>query len=760
MRITYSVGRSARDNRPQLAQAPSFDEYKLAIKALKKTINVSPNDSTETMREKKARLNYIWGALINKTKGRSAANAGNRHVLWLDMDGCSLDAWNTLKGVLSMYRCLCYTTASHEHPTANNEQRWRIGIMLDSSVTAQMYAELGPRVEQEIMDCYELLGDEPIIWDRSVYEPSHMVFAPHEGAQFLEFDGAVINVGVVLASDLVLHSNATDISDFDVVSDDDLSRLVDLDNIDSHTFDDIRSALWHPQVLNDAKPAMGKHNAWAAMGCRLAWFIDTDYESQARDLWLEWSAAGGGSGDDVSEAARRWDEGKLKAERTGFQSIFSYAQKHGWVNPGTERLKTAVATADDFDDIQVVNEPLPLPSFKRDKYGQIESTIDNAAKAVMRPDFINIEIRFDTFRDEIMFAPTGTNEWQQFSDADYSRLRIAMENRDFKPVGRELIRDVVLLAAEENQFDSAIEWLTNLEWDGVKRVEHFYHTHFGAEDTPYTRAVSLYMWTAMAGRVLVPGIKADMVPILVGAQGCGKSSGVAALSPDPTFFAEISFAEKDDDLARKMRGRLVAEIGELRGLNTKELESIKAFVTRTHENWIPKFKEFATQFPRRSLIIGTTNEDEFLADRTGNRRWLPVEVAKVNVDDITRDVLQLWAEAREMFKADGIQYEAAEHLASQVHDKYAIRDAWLEIIEQWLDAPDLLTGEKPRTRSFLRAAEVLREALNLDPKNISRREQMRISNVLQNCGYKSIRKFLEGKQQRVFICGQDNLDNL
>lgn len=752
MRITYSVGRSARDNRPQLAQAPSFDEYKLAIKALKKTINVSPNDSTEAMREKKARLNYIWGALINKTKGRSAANAGNRHVLWLDMDGCSLDAWNSLKGVLSMYRSICYTTASHEHPTANNEQRWRIGIMLDSSVTAQMYAELGPRVEQEIMDCYELLGDEPIKWDRSVYEPSHMVFAPHEGAQFLEFDGAVINVGTVLASDLVLHRNVADISDFDVVSDDDLSRLVDLDNIDSHTFDDIRSALWHPQVLRLAE----NYPTWVDMGNRLAWFKDTDYEDKAKALWVEWStkAAKG----DEEAAINKWSQ--LCADRTGYQAIFTLAQKEGWVNPGTERLKTAVATADDFDDIQIANEPLPLPSFKRDKYGQIESTIDNAAKAVMRPDFIDIEIRFDTFRDEIMFAPTGTNEWQQFSDADYSRLRIAMEKRDFKPVGRELIRDVVLLAAEENQFDSAIEWLTNLEWDGVKRVEQFYHTHFGAEDTPYTRAVSLYMWTAMAGRVMVPGIKADMVPILVGAQGCGKSSGVAALSPDPTFFAEISFAEKDDDLARKMRGRLVAEIGELRGLNTKELESIKAFVTRTHENWIPKFKEFATQFPRRSLIIGTTNEDEFLADRTGNRRWLPVEVIKVNVDDITRDVLQLWAEAREMFKADGIQYEAAEHLAAQVHEKYTIKDAWLEIIERWLDEPDLMTGEKPRTRSFLRAAEVLREALNLDPKNISRREQMRIGNVLQNCGYKSERIYVKGVQTRVFTPIQDDQDNL
>lgn len=127
-----------------------------------------------------------------------------------------------------------------------------------------------------------------------------------------------------------------------------------------------------------------------------------------------------------------------------------------------------------------------------------------------------------------------------------------------------------------------------------------------------------------------------------------------ALSPDPAFFTEISFAEKDDDLARKMRGRLVAEIGELRGLNTKELESIKAFVTRTHENWIPKYREFATQFPRRLVFVGTTNEDEFLADKTGNRRWLPVEVSKVDVKAIKRDLLLLWAEAREVFQRLGV----------------------------------------------------------------------------------------------------------
>lgn len=408
---------------------------------------------------------------------------------------------------------------------------------------------------------------------------------------------------------------------------------------------------------------------------------------------------------------------------------------------------------DDFEDLTSteVAEPLPLPAFERDKWGRIEATISNAAKAVVRPDFVDIDIRFDQFRDEIMFAPAGSGQWQAFTDADYARLRITMEKRGFKPVGRELIRDVVLLAADEQPFDSATTWLNGLEWDGVPRIETFYHTHFGTADTPYTRAVSMYMWTALAGRVLEPGVKADMVPILVGPQGCGKSSGVEALSPDPAFFTEISFAEKDDDLARKMRGRLVAEIGELRGLNTKELESIKAFVTRTHENWIPKYREFATQFPRRLVFVGTTNEDEFLADKTGNRRWLPVEVSKVDVKAIKTDLLLFWAEARETFKRlGGIQFRDAERLGASVHEQYTIKDAWLETVEKWLDTPDLMTNDIPRNCDFLRASDVLRDAIGLNPSHIGKREEMRISNVLQNCGYKRETRRVEGKLMKVW----------
>lgn len=409
----------------------------------------------------------------------------------------------------------------------------------------------------------------------------------------------------------------------------------------------------------------------------------------------------------------------------------------------------------DFDVVPVPAgkaDRAPLPAFRRDTYGRIEATIGNVHLALARPDLCGMQIRLDRFRDEIMWAAPGTDQWAALSDADYSRLRITLEAGGFKAIGRELMRDAVLLMADEHPFDSAITWLEQLEWDGIARCERFLHTHFGAQDSDYVEAVSAYLWSALAGRVLRPGIKADMVPILIGEQGTGKSSGVAAMVPSQEFFTEVSFHEKEDDLSRKMRGRLLGEIGELRGLHTKELESIKAFITRTHETWVPKYREFATTFPRRIVLVGSTNQEEFLSDPTGNRRFLPLRVSRVDVAAIARDCLQLWAEARVLFQAGGVAYAQAERLAqaNQVHEAHMMSDAWAEPIARWLDEPGALTGEIPRARDYLRTSEVLKGALNLDDKHIGRREEMRVSAVLKALGYERKRMRINGGRDWVF----------
>lgn len=394
-----------------------------------------------------------------------------------------------------------------------------------------------------------------------------------------------------------------------------------------------------------------------------------------------------------------------------------------------------VATEDEFEVIQVDPDEKPLPRFARDGKGKIEATINNVTMALARPDITGIDLRYDQFRDEIMFTPHNKpGQWRAFTDADYSRLRITLEKGGFKPIGRELIRDSVLLTADDNPFDSAIEWINGLEWDGVQRIGGYLTNYFDAEDSDYARAVSMYLWSALAGRVTVPGIKADMVPILIGDQGIKKSSSVAAMLPAMDYFTEISFNEKDEDLARKMRGRLIGEIGELRGLHTREEEAIKAFITRTHENWVPKYREFATQFARRIVFIATTNKDQFLSDETGNRRWLPLRVGQADIDAIRRDRDQLWAEGKWWFDLLGVMYQDAERLAVERHEEFTMPERWEEPITQWLDEVEHLTGDTPRMREFLRTHDVAVECLRIDAAKVTRADEMQIGKVLQKLG--------------------------
>lgn len=503
--------------------------------------------------------------------------------------------------------------------------------------------------------------------------------------------------------------------------------------IDAHIESDLRSALWHPEVLKLATPGVGLYSEWIAMGCRLASFIGTEFEDNAREIWLEWSMAAGGSADDIQVAEGRWDGGYLTPDRTGYAAIFTLAQSKGWTNPAAERLRAnSVATLDDFEKYP----PSTLPKFTRNKNGKIPATLIEIEKALNSPAFLGVKLGYDTFRDEVMIANVGTDAWRSFEDEDYIDLRIDLEKKSFKPISRELIKDAVSTHVRNYKFDSAQIWINSLEWDGIPRIEKFYYTHFGAQDNEYTRAVSLYTWSALAGRILKPGAKADMVPILVSNQGKIKSTGIAALSPALDFFTEINLADKDDDLARKMRGCLLAEISELRGLNTKDLESIKAFVTRTHERWIPKFKEKPVTYPRRCICIGTANEDEFLGDTTGNRRWLPVDIVrKIDIARIEADRDQLWAEARELYKEKGICWLEAEERAKTVHSKFAIVDPWSEIIETYLFDNEDLAGKNEITN--IQSTHLLRNAIGLDPKHITRREYLRVAKIMRTLGYQS-----------------------
>jgi len=391
---------------------------------------------------------------------------------------------------------------------------------------------------------------------------------------------------------------------------------------------------------------------------------------------------------------------------------------------------------------EVPGESLPEPTqltLVRDKQGRIEPTADNLVKLCTRPDMVGKTLAFDEFKDELVWAPAHQPiehaQWRTFSDADYIDVQIELERRGMKAMSKDLLRSAIFRSALERRIDTAQEWLGRLVWDGVERLESFCTAGWGWAASTYSAAVGRYIWTAMAGRVLEPGVQADMAPILVGAQGARKTSAIMAMVPDEEFYTTIKLDAHDDDTSRRMRGKLVGELEELRGLNTRHIEEIKAWITRRSEGWIPKYKEFESRFKRRLVFFGSTNEEEFLNDPTGERRWLPGMCGQLDLDWIRENRDQLWAEGAAKFMVGGVDWEEAETLAKEEHHDYKVTDSWDGAVSRWL-LEKQISGQSPTDTGFVSLSDALSGAVNVPLSNQDRGKEMRMAKVLKGLGWK------------------------
>lgn len=422
----------------------------------------------------------------------------------------------------------------------------------------------------------------------------------------------------------------------------------------------------------------------------------------------------------------------------GIRDVFGFLRAVGYDDP-----------ADDFN----VSQPAvkrSLPPIPRDKSGKIETSPTTLITILSRDDATGFRVAYDNFQASTSVAWDGADTWRPIKDVDYFNLRTRLETLRFKKPPDKEVRLAVAAVADKNRRDTATEWANTLKWDGVERIETCMSEYFGCEDRPYARAVGLYLWTALGGRCLQEGVKADMVVVLVGKQGIGKTRAVKAISPEQDMYTEIDLSVRDADLSRTLRGKLVAEIGELRGLRSREGEAIKAWLSKTHEEWVPKYVEQPVSFARRLVFIGTTNDPSFLADETGERRWLPITVGRnLDVAAIERDRYQLWAEGIERFKRDGVMWEDAQNLAKDEHMDYKLDDPWAEAIERWVTTGDL--GEQldlGEERNGFGTVDVLVGALGLYAHMQTPSNSSRVAKILRSLGYHQTNSRISGLSQR------------
>lgn len=239
-------------------------------------------------------------------------------------------------------------------------------------------------------------------------------------------------------------------------------------------------------------------------------------------------------------------------------------------------------------------------------------------------------------------------------------------------------------------YDKFVQYLDALTWDGTPRLDTWLVDLCGAADTPLTRAFGRKWLISAVQRNYRPGSKADTALILVGNQGVGKSSTLAALVPDNSMFADNLPALHDKDVHLRMSELVIVELAELHQLtNQTQAELVKAFLTTTQGYVRQAYAASAQMFLRRAVIAGSTNEmSGFLTDVTGGRRFWPVEVTRCDVPAVTAARDQLWAEAVAAWRKGEVcwlskdEESQAEEMRNQQH---SVTDERVLLIQQFLD---------------------------------------------------------------------------
>jgi hypothetical protein len=171
----------------------------------------------------------------------------------------------------------------------------------------------------------------------------------------------------------------------------------------------------------------------------------------------------------------------------------------------------------------------------------------------------------------------------------------------------------------------------------------------------------------------------------------------------------------------------------------RDVSATKAFLSCSVDALRPPYHRDTQDFPRASIIVGSTNEDEFLSDKTGNRRFWVIEVEKkIDVELLTQERDAIWAAAVLAYKS-GEQWwltPEEEALLAQNNEGWQITDVWEAAILNYLD-----------NKSTCTIAELLEKPIGLDLAKQSRAEQMRVSNILRRNGWTRVRKQVGNKRE-------------
>lgn len=362
------------------------------------------------------------------------------------------------------------------------------------------------------------------------------------------------------------------------------------------------------------------------------------------------------------------------------------------------------------------------------KSGNPKPSLRNAIVALRR---LGLTFSLDLFRHRkfVSGAPLENHQGELSDDMCVLLRGLIVERFGFDPRAEHVI-DAINLLCLENPHHPVRQMLDDLQWDGRPRLDTWLSAYLGADDTPLNRAIGSILLMAAVRRVRRPGVKFDQIVVLEGVQGSGKSTTVKVLAGEE-FHADQEILSLDAKAQiEALDGVWFYELGEVEGMNRAEVNKIKAFASRQADRARMAYGRFSVTRPRQAVFIGTTNDDKYLRDQTGNRRFWPVKTGHIDLEALRRDRDQLLAEAASR-EARGEAIVLPKELWEAAAAEQAARleeDPWIDRIDA---AVPQVVGETLRHYT----SQLLADTLGISPERQNQAHTKRLALLMKKGGW-------------------------
>ena len=332
--------------------------------------------------------------------------------------------------------------------------------------------------------------------------------------------------------------------------------------------------------------------------------------------------------------------------------------------------------------------------------------------------------------------------------------------KEYTHVSKQLVMDYITRYATRNKYNPVLNLIEATKWDGKDRIEEIY-TIFrippeNTEEGKYSR-IYIKKWLMQTCCALFNVIKCpfslDIILIFKGKQGIGKTRFFEKLALESQFFGEgICLDPRDKDSVMQATSKWISELGEIGSTMRKDMDSVKAFLTKSTDEYRTPYGKASLHYPRMTSFVGTVNDDEFLIDQTGNRRFVTIPLPSDLVIDYETQIkpfnaLQLWSQVYELIKDKDKAscFRLTEDEKRQLEKRNAV---FVKPMKAECEVLDILEEQQTQEQGYICTFKEMTVLQFIQLHNLKYDARV-VGRVLKKYGYEAVRKRINGEVTRV-----------